>query len=179
MIEIVNTRIERRGSEFRNFVKYLNATQDIPDRVFLHIINFPCVYNERGEPAFGLFYIESDKKIRIEIANDLEWYGRIYQEKLGKKFCAYMVLSTLAHEVIHYFQHRDGKDIKENWVDNRAHRLLCEYIIDEPKKTVLSVRHIKGICEVKYGQKEEAEMVAIDPVRFLRKKVKLRPLQYW
>jgi len=167
MIEIENKYIKSRGAEIRSLVNFLNKNYDIPHLVHLHILQFPCVYDEERNPAFGLFYVEADDSVRIEIANELEWYEKALKKKLGKKFCTAIVLETLAHETYHYFQYRDNKKIIENWVDHQSEKILIKYLNSKTCKSVLN--HTSS-----FDDDDDTFICAIDPFIFLRKKANLK-----
>jgi len=175
-VKIANKRIEQRGREIRRFVKFLNATYDVPDIVNLHILNFPCTYDDNLEPVFGLFYFDEQDEIRIEIANDFSWYEKLHKEKFGKKFCTYMSLSCIAHEFCHYVRYRDGKKyLLENWIDHQANKILKEYI--NQCSTILTENYIDQFSSSKDSVNEDLE--AMNPVSFIRKKAALKEKILW
>ena len=168
-IEIANKRIDRRGREIRKFVKFLNAYYEIPDDISLHVLNFPCVYDENLEPAFGLFYFDDNDQIRIEIANDFEWYEKIHREKFGKKFCTYMSLSHISHEFCHYVRYRDGKKYDtEHWIDHQASKILKEYV-----KMYSSIVTESYVDKLAINTPGDEYFSALNPVSFIRKKASL------
>jgi hypothetical protein len=165
---IANKRIHQRGKEIRKFTEFINTCYDIPDPVHIHILDFPCVYDSDGEPAFGVFYKED--KIHIEIANDVEFYEKAHKRKLGEKYLCYLVLSTLAHEVCHYFQYRDKKPIVENYVSYNAAKLLADYAIK--RKSMLTSEYVAeaNVPATSPGE----DLYALDPLKILRKEAGIR-----
>ncbi len=174
-VKIANKRIDHRGQEIRKFVKFLNKYYEIPHLVNLHILNFPCTYDENLDPAFGLFYFDEENKIRIEIANDFEWYEKAYKEKFGKKFNTYMSLSIISHEFCHYIRYRDGKKYElENWIDYQASKIIKKY-----SNTYSSIITEKYIDNMSRKTTEDEYFSAINPIAFIRKKALLDEKILW
>lgn len=157
---IANKRIQKRGTEIRKFVSFINRKFEVPDQVHVHVLHFPCVYDSENEPAFGLFYVE-EGKVHIELANELEWYGK--KQKFSKGFYLYLALLSLAHETCHYFQFRDEKPVVENYVDHNAHKLLQKF--DSARKLPLLEANCPGLKE---------DLYATDPLQLLRKEAHLK-----
>lgn len=138
-IEIVNKRISKRGREIRNFVSYLNDNYYIDHRIFLEVVNYPCVFGDNHDPAFGTFYPYYNN-FKIQIINNLEFYKKY--AKLGEKKRVYFVLHTIAHEIYHYFQYSTNGTTIENWVEHQAHKILRDYVKEYPKYTILTSNYV-------------------------------------
>ena len=138
-IEITNKRINKRGREIRRFVKYLNDNYYIDHKVLLDVVDYPCVYCNNQEPAFGVFY-PYYTLFKIQIANDIEFYrNRI---GTGKKKIVYFVLHTIAHEIYHYFQYSVTQTTTENWIEHYTRKILCEYVKKCPSYTILTENYV-------------------------------------
>lgn len=134
-IEITNKRINKRSKEIRNFIKYLNSEFYIPHKVKLEIIDYPCIFFNKNYVCFGLFYSYYNN-FKIKIVNDLEFY------RLGNKKSIYFTLQTISHEIYHYFQFLNSKNVIENWVDHNAHKIVFNYVKNNSNKTKLTLNFI-------------------------------------
>ncbi|MFW5794303.1 MAG: hypothetical protein ACOCV1_02360 [Bacillota bacterium] len=170
-IIIKNKRINKRGKEIRNFIDYINREYDVPHVVSLYVFDFPCVYDDNNCPAFGVIGFE--KEIIIELANDLEWYSKIYRESSSKKFYVFSILQILAHEIYHYFQFRDKKSIIENWVYHQSKKILLDYVNNNKNKTSLTQKYIEKI-ENQDSKDGSEYSFATDPITMMRKKLKMK-----
>ena len=144
MIQIATKYIRKRGPQLRRFVRFINDNYRVPHKVTIKVVNYPCVFDYELNPAFGVFY--PDKRI-IMLANQLEFYSKEagVNRNNGTYFSMFL-LHTAAHEIWHYFQLRDDKPLKENWVDRQSSKLLVKFFTEdkiEQKTARLSLKDLE------------------------------------
>lgn len=89
-------------SLFNNFTKWLRINYDFPIRVVVYIKESETVTLRNGNIAWGSFrYFDTfdEPYIRIPTGDYLQ-----QAESVGKEDAAYTILSSLVHELTHYFQ---------------------------------------------------------------------------
>lgn len=117
-----------------SFVERIPALTEISDRLL--IVVRPTAYvGADGSFGFGMFWVSGKNGLatqpRIEIAagavNVLLDAGETEQEAVLH------MLNTLAHEVAHYEQWRDGRKLQERGVKRRATSLVKKFLAAQEK----------------------------------------------
>jgi hypothetical protein len=103
----------------RSFLKWAEGSGAVdvrhPIQVAVHPFEAFCVSAEGEEPCAGYFWGPNGarrRRVMIDVAGDQP------ESEL---------LETLAHELAHYEQWRDGLEISEEGVDARAAELVAQY----------------------------------------------------
>lgn len=138
-IKITN-KVKTYKKDIFNFVEFINSNNNIPDDILLTTFNTPFVFDSKNKPAFGVFYMDNYKKLRINIAikiKELEQYKNI---KFNRKDCVYIILETIAHEFLHYIQYKNNKKFTERGLDDRALCMIKCYL--DTNKSVIDNKYI-------------------------------------
>lgn len=138
---VIKNEIRKRRKKIEKFIQFLNDNYDIPHMLSLFVHQEPLLKYGNGN-CFGVITWNSNnpsggKKI-IHVTNNIEWFRR-FEIEIPKNIADYAILHTIAHEIYHYFQLRDNKEIKENWVDNNAHKICSDYLSIDLKNEYLDL----------------------------------------
>lgn len=118
-------------SLFNDFAKWLRTNYDFPIRVVVYVKESETVTLRNGNVAWGSFrYFDTfdEPYIRIATGDYLE-----KAELVGKENAGYTILSSLVHELTHYFQWINqfeqsdrGSEWQANYYRNRIIDLYVE-----------------------------------------------------
>lgn len=106
--------------EAERFVSLVQLVVRVEHAVLVDVVPAFVVTDPQGRHAFGLFYFERYNEPSIAVAGDL----RPIVAKHGRGEALEMFRDTLAHELAHYEQWRDGRKVQERGVNVRAKSIV-------------------------------------------------------
>ena len=123
----VNVEVKRSCKEY---VKWLRTQYEFPMRVPIYFREKKTVVTMRGEHVSAIFFGPYDKNvepyIRIAVGDYLELL-----ERFGKDDALAMILSSVTHELSHYFQWiKDVYGIDERKEERQARYYAREIVLD-------------------------------------------------
>lgn len=103
----------------RRFARGLEASTRVPHKVEVQVIPAACLTGDNKDLNCGHFFLDDRGNPVIQIAGAKTW-----QTKEGREAGMHDLKDTLAHELAHYEQFRDGRDYtSERGVRVRARTL--------------------------------------------------------
>ena len=130
-------------SLFKDFTKWLRINFYFPIRVAIYVKESETVTLISGNIAWGSFrYFDTfdEPYIRIPTGNYLD-----QSEYAGKKEAAYAILSSLVHELTHYFQwvnQFEQTDRGSEWQANYYRYRIIDLYLNDKKKNVRKYKAI-------------------------------------
>lgn len=110
------------------FCKWLRRQFDFPIRVVIYLKPDYRIRNRTtNEMALATFLAPYDKNLEPEIRIATGSYMELIKLK-GKKYALYEMLDSIAHEIIHYQQWLEDKELNEDDAEEQGYNLVDSYL---------------------------------------------------
>lgn len=113
-----------------NFCKWLRINYEFPIRVVIYLKKDYRIKNKFTKELvtatfFAPYNKEEEPHIRIATGDYLELI-----DQWGEIDALYSIINSIAHEINHYFQWLNDKDLDENEAMERAEKMIDKFIDD-------------------------------------------------
>lgn len=110
-----------------NFAGWLRSNFEFPIRVVVYLKKAYQIKNRyTNEMVSATFFAPFDKNVEPYIRIATGDYEELVSKR-GEIDARWAILGSMAHEIIHYQQWIDDKELDENEAENRSEELLDKY----------------------------------------------------
>lgn len=110
-----------------HFCRWLRSEYEFPIRVVVYLKNKTKIINSQTrETVTATFFAPFDKSAEPYIRVAVGYYSDIIAQN-GRLHAIYPIVESIAHEVAHYFQWIDDKDLSENEAEEMAEEILADF----------------------------------------------------
>ncbi|MFS0892538.1 hypothetical protein [Peribacillus frigoritolerans] len=112
-----------------NFCKWLRTQMEFPVRVVIYLKKDYQIKNRTTKQMVtATFFAPYDKNVEPFIRIATGDYSELIEER-GKKDALYAMLDSIAHEIIHYQQWLENRELNEEEAEEEGYKLVDSYAV--------------------------------------------------